>query len=512
MPLDPSISLQAKTPDGMTSLRDILGAASSYQGYQNAQLANQQGQVDLQTKARVNAEAQAIANSKSQWTNPDGSINMQAASQVIPQVAPTTGAQALQNLAAADQMHTQATVAKQNMDSGMRGILGSTYAAMARIGITTPDKVAPALDTLASQYPDSPELQQYVQAAKFGLSKYPAGADLTQQLGTTAQSLLGPAEQQSTFGGRVTPMNVGGSTINAQQGPVGANGMPSPITAGPPIANNTMPPGTTDVVGKDNAGNQVVHHYSPTGQYLGMTPMPGGSGTYTPQTPAPGETPETMAALQQYRQTVNHAATQVPQVEDTSKQIIAAAKELQVSGEFGKNFANISSLLNYKAGSDSATKLQSLGHYTAMQTAQLAAQMGLDGSLGALGKAADIAGNNTFTPDAIISITNTNRALNAGIGLYNQGMEGAIQKSGGNPAVIRQFQTAWSRYFDVNSVRLLMAMNSGDTGAFNQVVKGLGGRDSLQYRTLVRNMTVLNGLTAGDIPAGAPPVRVPGVQ
>ncbi len=331
----------------------------------------------------------------------------------------------------------------------------------------------------------------------------------TQSLQKSYNSMA-PDQLESVIRGNVAlgGQNVGpgGAIVNTgmSQGVVNTNPYaPTPI--GAPVGGsikNTVAPGQQNTVRNDQYGNPFVEQRDAWGNIVGVTPYPSATGnTTTPQTTLPaGETPQSMQELQNQRQSINHSAASVPMVLDTSNQIARAADELGAQGKLGTDLAKLGSQFGYNLGDDSATAIQKLGHYTALQTVQLSHTMGLDGSVAGLGTASQIAGKTDWTPDAIKSVSQTNSALANGIGAMNQGLEAAIQRNGGNLGVTRQFQNAWSAHFNVDSMRLLTAIQAdgGKLGPNYMAAKASMGPAA--FKAAANNAGALSQLTQGIIP------------
>ncbi len=270
MAIDPSISLNAKAPNPVTGIADMVNLARGIQGYKTGQIQQESQGINLAQQQEKNQEFQAINSAKSQWLNPDGSINMEKASQVIPQIAPQTGPAYLQNLAVMDQAHTAASQAKLNMNNDERSTLGAFYSSLGYAGVNQPQQVSAALTALKNQYKDSPAMQQYVDAAQVGLQQLPAGPMLPRLLIQQGQQLLTPAQQQAQLAPQPGTLNTGGAVVSTVTQPsvagappsVRESGMVAPLTL-PPTATTVSPTGQPTYVGAGPQGQTVPAGLSP---------------------------------------------------------------------------------------------------------------------------------------------------------------------------------------------------------------------------------------------------------
>lgn len=107
-------------------------------------------------------------------------------------------------------------------------------------------------------------------------------------------------------------------------------------------------------------------------------------------------------------------------------------------------------------------------------------------------------GNAEQDRKTLTKAVNISDAGNTGVELFNQGMESAI-KNGGISS-IRDFRNAWSTNYDVNALRLLNASQRGDKEESRDVMKMLGGSDSIDFKRARQKMMNMEALSKGQIP------------
>ena len=463
---------------------NLLGLAS-----QAMQLKGQQNELNLFNAKQAGGQAYLNA------LNSDGTINQQQLQSNLQNSGnPLIGMVAPQVVDESNQARNMGTQnAGMTLDQQLTRAKGRGQVYQAWLALPPAQRTTQTLDSMindAGQQFGSPAETQSLQQAYNGMD---------------------PSTRESVIRGNVAlgGQNVapGGAIINSgmSQGVINTNPY-APAPVGTPIGSsvlNTIQPGQQNTIRDDQYGNPFVENRDAWGNVVGVSPYPtpNGAPTSTPQPVLPaGETPQSMQVLQAQRQAVNHSAASVPMLLDTSNQIERAADELGAQGKLGTDLAKLGSQIGYTAGDDSATAMQKLGHYTSLQTVQLAHTMGLDGSVAGLGTASQLAGKADWTPQAIKSVSQTNAALANGIGAMNQGMEAAIQRSGGNVGVARQFQNAWTSHFNVDSMRLLTAIqdDGGKLGANYQAAKASMGPAA--FKAAAKNAGALGQLTQGIIP------------
>ena len=189
----------------VTSLGDMVNMASEIQNFQQAQqlnpLALEKAQIENQVLNQKNNERlrlqEAMSNPENWQTN--GRIDMDKINKFIPKIAPLTGADVISSLSGLHKSQTDATKAKNAMTQDMRQIVGGRLGILGRMGIDDPQMVIGELDRLKKENPDSREVHDLIEAYKYPLSKAQKGPNVVKDLIAQEQSLLSPAQKESSL-------------------------------------------------------------------------------------------------------------------------------------------------------------------------------------------------------------------------------------------------------------------------------------------------------------------------
>jgi hypothetical protein len=535
----------------VTSLGDMVNMASGIQNYQQAQqlnpLALEKAQIENQVLKQKNDERlklQEFTSNPANWQT-NGRIDMDKINAVIPRIAPLTGADVISSLSGLHKSQTEAASAKQALTQTERNIIGNTDHSLGLMGVNDPKQIIKVYQGLIKNNPDNPSLERMINSRIDLLSKADAGPNITKDLLAESASLLSIPQQRAEFAPKVGLTNTGSQlkeTLTTPMSPTGQmpniqmTGRSEPLTIAP--GSQFVPTGRTD-----QNNNPTAIAMSPTGQLLGEVTIPAGvapnmmqgaqqpsampqQGTMppqgampqqgggmpqpqvnAPQPPAmpsnapvrmrPGENADTLRDAQAIRTRSMAAAANVPNQQFNSNQIIKIADDV-ISGKGAGAIANLTG--GYAAlpfGGDNATNLQQLGHYMALQTAELSKSSGLSGTDAANQIAGQIAGTTDWTAPAIKQTARVNRALSTATSLFNQGVENEFNKTK-DPFAARDFQNKWSQIADVNAIRLYDAMRNNDKDGMKEVVNAVGGPDSTGYKNLLNKIKFMSTLVKGQ--------------
>ena len=194
------------------------------------------------------------------------------------------------------------------------------------------------------------------------------------------------------------------------------------------------------------------------------------------------------------------AATNVPQIQFNSNQIIKLAKTADV-GQGAGIVATLKGQGVFAPNMDwtgSATDYNQLGHYLAQQTVTLANNPALAGTDAGRALAAQTAGTTNWTKNAIQNTSRTNRSLGELTALFNKGLAKSQEISKNNPLAANEYQNKWSNVLDINSIRLMDALKNKneDPEGFREVVKELGGKDSKRFIDAAKKLDEINNLVS----------------
>ena len=232
--------------------------------------------------------------------------------------------------------------------------------------------------------------------------------------------------------------------------------------------------GQEQVQGTDIYGNPLKTVTNPNTGMKYQAPLPyAGDGANMRY--APGESAATLETMQTERQA---AKTQASAVSPALQNISSVRQALKVAqtGRGSEAIANLQSVFGNLAGSTAEEKAAAARDIIQKNIADLALQK--NAALG--GKfAADLQGaQNSLAeagknPTAIAKALDQLEPLLQHSALYQQGLEKAIAKNGGNVQIKRQFDNEMVKTFDVEALMAYNAYKSGDTKAFQSLISGL---------------------------------------
>jgi hypothetical protein len=539
----PSTDIKPQT----TNLSDMVNMARGAQALKSGEIALEQQDVANQEQRKI---AEAVKQDPNLFMT-DNRLDMNKVNTIIPQLAPRTQSKYLQEYSTLHNAQTTALEAKRGFGQNIKSNIGSHFRILGDAGVEDPKAVFALADQLKDQYKDQPDVQRYIDSAMVPFKMTQPGPHVSQMLVRGAQSLLTPAEQESTFGPKTGTMNLGTDIVQYNQ-KARPGGLPQELTVNQaPLAQAQLSPGTRYVPTNrvDMNNNPTALAYGKNGELLGEVTIPAGAnpaqlpgaanvrpGTMQPlpapaaaAAPAPatpmvapavvgnpppvasnapvrmpaGENATTLEAATNLRLNTRALAQQVPIQQFNSNQIIKLADDV-ISGKGSGTLANLTGgyagLNGLGIGGDNATNLQQLGHYMALQTQALSAGTGLAGTDAGRAIAGQMAGTTEWTPTAIKQTARVNRALSTGTELFSQGVENAFNRTK-NPFAASEFQQRWSQTLGndgINAIRLYDAIRSKDNEAIKEVVTQAGGANSPGYQSLVSKIAQMQKLIGGQ--------------
>jgi hypothetical protein len=532
-------------PQSNMSLGEVVNLARGAQQYQQEGIALTLEQQKEQERNRITEYLKRPENFQT-----EGRVDINKLNAEIPKIAPLTGADWMQKYTTLGNAQTTALQASQNLTQTQREMIASRLSLMGRLGVKDKRAYMAELDQLVKENPNNPDLKNLVGAYKTTIDTLPGEADLPSLAISGANSLLNPAQQQTTFAPQAGTASTGAATFPTVTQPSVAGEAPTITVGQTPLVTAQLPPGSRfERTGKYDMNNrEMLNVLDASGRYAGTisagdlppgTPLPGQEqltptgampvapqpGMQQPGMPRPiaqptmgqpttqpvqptgglvpttrlpsGETPQTLEAANNLRTSSMTAAQQVPLQTFNNNQIIKLADDV-ITGKGASFVGNLTG--GYAAipfTSDNATNLNQLGHYMALQTASLANSSGLGGTDAARGIAGEISGTTSWTAPAIKQTARVNRALSTATDLFNQGAQNAFGKSN-NPFAVRDFQNKWSQTVDINAVRLFDAIKNNDKDAIREVVTAAGGPNTPGYKRLTDNIGRMQQLIKGQ--------------
>jgi len=226
------------------SIGDMINTARAGQAYQQSQQMNplavqQQQQVVAKGGIELGQQIQADKERKNLqefFANPDnfqtnGRIDIDKINKVVPTIAPYTGSEYVSKYTTLGKAQTEAIGAKQNLTQDQRAMIAQRFSILGRLGV---DKVEPyiqEMDMMIKENPDNPDYIRLLNSYKtIWQTEMKSGPDLPGKAIAGAQTLLTPAQQQTTFApsisvqdGRtvVTTPGVGAKQPTAEVGTAG---------------------------------------------------------------------------------------------------------------------------------------------------------------------------------------------------------------------------------------------------------------------------------------------------
>jgi hypothetical protein len=244
------------------SIGDMINMARGAQAYQQAQQINplevqksqqavqkagiELGQLQQADRERRNLQ-EFFANPNNFQTN--GRIDIDKINKVVPTIAPYTGSEYISKYTTLGKAQTEAIGAKQNLTQDQRAMIAQRFSILGRLGVQQVEPYIQEMDLMKKENPDNPDLNRLLDSYKtIWQTEMKPGPDLPGKAIAGAQTLLTPAQQQTTFGptittqdGRtvITTPSVGGKAPTAEVGTAGGlqpGGPQEPLKAGSQIA------------------------------------------------------------------------------------------------------------------------------------------------------------------------------------------------------------------------------------------------------------------------------------
>ncbi len=479
MPIEPSISLNAKAPDSMSSLASVLDIAKSAQSLKKQQATfdadvaqrNAESNVAVQTQQPLIEQQQAntqkaqtsAQNAQVDLHSKQVNLGLRTASGLLqdPDIQNPTNPQALhQKLQDAEQL-----AIRSGADPKLTEPFFQRLHAMAD---ANPGQVKQALQNSILQAIDASGQH---------------GAEQPNYIST------GSKLQQTN------PTGIGPQAITATVAPGQQDTLTTDPTTGGAVVVHRNPTGA--IVGAGGVGGSAPSNGQP-GNGQGAAPQPGGA-PITMNFPA-GETAATQQQLQEDRQATNEVARGIPTQMDNISQSLHVLDQpgaLSKTGTGAGALAKIAGTVGVPVSGDYAANYNTIAHALALQSGIAAKSMGA-GTDAARAVQEVATGSVGQDPVSLRMALTTNRALLGGASDFNNGQEKAVQAKGIFGA--RQFKNDWSNNFNVELYRLHTAADAGDKKTVEEVTKRLGP-DKL--KALSKNWQNIQSLiNTGSLPNG----------
>lgn len=486
MPLtvpDMSIASNVEVPDTMKTIGSMLNIQKDRQQLQAGNIANQSNQAILQERNNV----RSLFQNPKDMMDDQGNIDFNKAAPAIMSAAPTQGGQIITSLIGAQNQSIQTKKEVNALSADQRAQVGQFAMSLGK------DDPATGMAKFDAFIKANPNLSTMGEFAKTHLLAPSVNDPAAWQQATLkiGQSIMSPDSQRAAM----TPNGIGVS--NGQQSSV-VNTNPMAGTVGQVIPGTTqqqlVPPGSQESTITDSQGRIAKVTRSPQGAITGVEPVAGiGNGS----APAPlhnvpaNESQSSMDALNTQYQEAQGQALKAPNMHSLNQEIYRLADTDVGTGKLGALVRGASNITGYKMGAGDAENYNTLGKMLAQNNAQLAASMGPHTNAG-LAQTNEANGTLEYDKNTLKTIATRNDALVTGTELYAQGLKKAINANGLQGK--HDFDAKWGAAFDVDAMALKNAVDNGNKGQTQMIIKKLGGPNSAGAQALFKKLTTIDAL------------------
>lgn len=505
-----------------TSIADLVGNMSALQKYnqeqqlmpiqlegakaelEKAQQGAAEGGIKLSQTRQANQENLAVQeairkNPQSFMTN--GRFDPNKLMQQLPTLAPMTHTDYIKKYTDAMTSAANAESAVSKLSEDRRGIIGSTISALGHAGVDNPKIVIRALDQLKKHHKGDEAFSESVDAFADMFKNAMPGSHISQTAILTGNMLLSPSEQQQLFApksGTQALGNVVQPTVN-RPSVLGEN--PSLFASGQPFQMGLSPSQREEVSGADIYGNPISTVKNVQGEVTGQRGVPvigQNAPAPMPIRLRPGETPDSVKAFQAERQNAkDSAAAAAPALSNI--QTVRKYLPLAATGANSEAIAKLQSVVGNIGGSKPEELAAASRDIIEKSIADLALQknQALGGrfveDLKGASQSLASAGKN---PTAIAKSMDQLEPLIQHAQLYQRGLENAINKSGGDVQVKRQFDNEMIGAYDPQA---LTAYNAYKSGGKDALAKAVSGMSEAKKAEIFAKMQRYNKLVNGEL-------------
>jgi hypothetical protein len=172
-----------------------------------ADVLNRQAQVAREKEAELPLIKSAMADPENKL--PDGSWNVKRLTQILPAIAPVSGAEYATKVIDMTKNHIEASKALNDLGQQERGILGGIYAAHAAAGTQDPAKVIASLNTLKQE---NPNLSRLIDLKVQALKDVQGGPQFNEKLYQARNETLTPTQAIDQFAPKAQISTIGGAS------------------------------------------------------------------------------------------------------------------------------------------------------------------------------------------------------------------------------------------------------------------------------------------------------------
>jgi hypothetical protein len=442
-------------PVPQTSLADMLGIARGAQAYQQAQQINplelqakqqstRTGEIQLGVAEQADKERRNMqtffADPNNFQTN--GRIDIDKINAVVPKYAPLTGSEYINKYTTLGNAQTEAIKAKQGLTQEQRSMVAQRFSILGRLGVKDKNAYIAEMDLLKKENPDNPDLSRLIDSYKtIWEGTMQSGDDLPAKAIAGAQTLLTPAQQQTTFAPTVATTAEGKT-----------------VTTKPSVAGE-MPTSTIGMAGGLQAN--VPTTGGPTAVGAGAEVAPGMRVPYPvrradqPYMPEPSEAKDQLSG-QTYRDRLIAAQGELPQGKRNVEEVIKQANLLNedlYSIEKGGGFAGqIGRKIRMAVNSAEYDMLAK--DLARMALSNATAMGGAGNTVSGLDMAQVANGTIKMPPEKLVGIARRVQADQTNLDLQAKGAQIFAQSHGDNN--MKAYQQAWNANADT---KIFEAMN-----------------------------------------------------
>lgn len=324
-----------------------------------------------------------------------------------------------------------------------------------------------------------------------------------QSLQNMIQANAGAGTQAGVVNAPVQLVNTGSQIQPVQLQPGAPGGMQPTSQGGQPIPT-TLSPGGLESIEQDATGNKYVVSRTPQGSIVSTRPLGSGQqpqGTQggpsiAPNFQLPPGDREAIPALEAERTAARQFLASAPVAREANRGILNEIDKVTtgVAGPFLQRMFSGAGV-----GIDTAEKRAAaydlVGKYLERNAIEAAKTMGPHTNAG-LESAIRANGSVQYNPTAIKKLTKLNDAIITGGTMYQPGLEKAIAADPQRGVLAkRDFDQAWAQNFDPLILQLHNAQQSGDAQEVADIIKVVGGKDSVKSKELVRKAKNLEMLS-----------------
>jgi len=477
--IDASIPLQAKRPDMMGRISDMLSVQAQQSGLQ-------QQRAQTQMTEQTAQQRKGIADfDVSKIIGDDGTIDLnkvpgsglrEAAGDQFPEVLQQFMSVRQQQIAAKQSL-VQLGDAQRQTFGEMIGALGSDPD-VAQDSPAGREKVAQSFAQYAQMFPDA---QNVLKAYAGPLQKAPPG-----KLGQVVKNIQLQATSAADQASRQTPnyayQNTGSELRRLQTNPNAPGGadVPERMQLG-------ISPGEQSSVMTDQLANPFEVRRDQRGNIVGARPLEG------PARFGPGEKMSIEQQAEQNFQNVNAtriAAQLAPQQIDQINKALELSKSVATGGNWAQKRANLEAtaaaiIPGLDAASDDATKLQLLDKFAERIAADSARVLGANAGTDAARESIHRQNANIgYTPKAVQEVLKYAKAQTEAMGAKGDAQESWLKRDGNGITKQHEFETEWRQAYDPIIFQLRVADPKERDAILDKLPKAEQGKLKSKYDKL----------------------------